>query len=144
MQGTTALVGTEGGDVRMYSLLDGSCELVMASANEPVTCIQVAWDVSAALSSPIAAVGHMTGGITVWDLMCEPEDPPMCQLKGHRAGVTGLAFRDRGEGLLSSSLDGAVIVWDVLSGTRVNTLLGHSAPVNGVLVCHSALASHAY
>jgi WD40 repeat protein len=136
MQGTTALLGSEGGDVHMYSLIDGSCELVIAGANEPVTCLSVAWNVSAALSSPIAAVGHMTGGILVWDLMGEPEDLPICELKGHRAGVTGLAFHSRGECLLSSSLDGTVIVWDMLSGTCMSTLLGHSAPVNGVLVCH--------
>lgn len=134
LQGTTALVGSEGGDVRMYSLVDGSCELVMANANEPVTAISVAWNVSAALSSPIAACGHMTGGIIVWDLMGEPEDLPICQLRGHKAGVTGLDFFNRGECLISSSLDGAVIVWDMISGTRQNVLVGHSAPVNGVLV----------
>lgn len=134
VQGTTALVGTEGGEVCMYSLVDGSCELVMASANEPVTAINVAWNVSAALSSPITAIGHMTGGIIVWDLMGEPEDLPICQFKGHKAGVSGLAFFARGECLVSSSLDGTVIVWNMLTGKRSNVLLGHSAPVNGVLV----------
>ena len=119
----------------MYSLVDGSCELVMFASNEPVTCINVAWNVSAALSSPIAAVGYMTGGIVVWDLMGEAEDLPICKLKGHKAGITGLQYYNRGECLISSSLDGAVIVWDTLSGTHRNVFVGHSAPVNGVLVC---------
>lgn len=136
VQGTTALVGTEGGEVRMFSLVDGSCELVMASADHPVTvtAINVAWNVSTALSSPIAAVGHMTGGIVVWDLMGETEDLPICKLAGHKASVTGLAFFNQGECLISSSQDGSIIVWDLLSGTRLKVFLGHSAPVNGVVV----------
>jgi WD40 repeat protein len=134
MQGTTALLGTEGGKVCMHSLVDGSCELVMDSAMEPVTALDVAWNVSAALSSPIAAAGHATGGISVWDLMGESDDLPICELKGHMAKVTGLAFYARGEALLSSGQDGVVAVWDMLGGTRRAVLVGHSAPVNGVQV----------
>lgn len=134
MQGTTALIGTEGGTVHMFSLMDGSQELRMCANNERITALAVAWYVSGALSSPVAASACSSGVVHVWDLMGESEDLPICTLNGHNGAVPGVTFFRRGERLATASHDGTAAVWDVVSGSRVGVLSRHSGRVNHIEV----------
>ena len=61
-QGSTALLGTEAGTVRMFSLADGSCELHLAGHNFPVTALDVCWSVCGAFDGPVAVSGAADGG----------------------------------------------------------------------------------
>ncbi|CDF39093.1 unnamed protein product [Chondrus crispus] len=53
-------------------------------------------------------------------------------LRGHRAQVTGLAFRQNSRQLFSASADRTVKVWDMEDMAYVETLFGHGAEVNAV------------
>lgn len=61
LQGSTALLGTEAGTVRMFSLADGACELHLAGHNHPVTALDVCWSVCGAFDGPVAVSGAADG-----------------------------------------------------------------------------------
>lgn len=134
MQGTTALIGTECGVVHMFSLMDGAQELRMCANSERITALAVAWYVSGALSSPVAACACSSGVVHVWDLMGESEDLPICTLTGHNGAVPSAAFFNRGERLATASHDGTAAVWDIVSGARIGILQGHTGRVNQIEV----------
>ena len=70
-QGSTALLGTESGEIRMFSLADGVCELIMASHNAPVTALAVCWSVCGAFDGPVAVSGATDGSVKAWSLMAD-------------------------------------------------------------------------
>jgi len=55
-------------------------------------------------------------------------------LRGHDAGVTGLAFFPGGNRLASSSLDHTVRVWDIAVGKVIKTFCSHTDEVFAVAV----------
>lgn len=71
LQGSTALLGTEAGEIRMFSLADGVCELIMASHNAPVTALAVCWSVCGAFDGPVAVSGATDGSVKAWSLMAD-------------------------------------------------------------------------
>nr|CAG9012588.1 UM033_0004.1 [Ulva compressa] len=133
-KGTTALIGTESGAVHMFSLMDGTQELRMCANNERITALAVAWYVSGALSSPVAASACSSGTLHVWDLMGESEDLPICTLTGHNGAVPCATFFRRGERLATASHDGTAAVWDIVTGLRIGVLAQHTGRVNHVEV----------
>lgn len=53
-------------------------------------------------------------------------------LRGHRGGVTGIAYSPDGALLASSSMDGTVRLWDLQTGASLATFQGHTGPVHDV------------
>jgi WD40 repeat protein len=53
-------------------------------------------------------------------------------LRGHTAGVNGIAFSPDGRRLATSSTDKTAKVWDASTGKELLTLSGHTAGVNGI------------
>jgi WD40 repeat protein len=49
-------------------------------------------------------------------------------LRGHAQRVRTASFDESGDRVVTSSVDRTVRIWDVSSGTLLNTLLGHEAP----------------
>ncbi|XP_014260529.1 U3 small nucleolar RNA-interacting protein 2 [Cimex lectularius] len=64
--------------------------------------------------------------IQMWDAQSLAH---LFSFKGHRAGVTGLAFCRHTNTLYSSSRDRTVKVWNVLERAYVETLFGHQNPI---------------
>jgi WD40 repeat protein/tRNA A-37 threonylcarbamoyl transferase component Bud32 len=67
--------------------------------------------------------------IQVWDVATGQRTQT---LKGHGAGVYGLAFSPDGRRLVSGSNDGTVRIWDPVFGQEVLVLRGHASIVRGV------------
>lgn len=66
-----------------------------------------------------------------------PQDPSGAKvtrapLVGHNNYVYSVAFSPKGNMLVSSSYDEAVLLWDVRSGTLLRSLPAHSDPIGGV------------
>jgi WD40 repeat protein len=53
-------------------------------------------------------------------------------LRGHTAGVNGIAFSPDGRRLATSSTDKTAKVWDASTGKELLTLSGHTAGLNGI------------
>ncbi len=60
----------------------------------------------------VVSVGK--GMIIFWDISAN--DSAIRTLSGHKASVTGLAFTPEGKNLISSSLDGQIIFWNMRTG----------------------------
>jgi WD40 repeat protein len=93
-QGSTAIVGTDAGEVRMYRLSDGFCELSCTGGHSHgVMALAAAWQVTGAFEGPLAASGARDGSLCVWDLMLDSGQPPIAHLRGHTGAVSALAVR---------------------------------------------------
>ena len=62
------------------------------------------------------------------------------RLKGHKKGVASISLSPNGKYLVSSSSDGTVIIWDLDSGAKIQTITDHSDQVNSA--CFSNDGSH--
>jgi WD40 repeat protein len=74
------------------------------------------------------------GEIKIWELIRDEKSSTykgkeLQTLKGHKAGVTCLAYSLRGNRLASGSADHTVIVWDPDKGKLLQTLAGHQGEV---------------
>ncbi len=56
------------------------------------------------------------------------------QLNGHRSWVNNSSISHKGDFAISASADNQLMIWDIESGCRTNTLLGHSRWVNDVVI----------
>ncbi|CAM9749158.1 unnamed protein product [Chrysoparadoxa australica] len=78
----------------------------------------------------LLATGGADTEIVVWDAVAESG---MCRLKGHKDGVTDLAFVTcpgvLPTGLASSSKDTLVKIWDLTTQSCVQTIVGHRGEV---------------
>ena len=119
MQGSTALLGTEAGTLRMFSLADGSCELALPAHTTHVTALDVCWAVCGAFDGPVAVSGAADGTARAWSLMGEADDPPIAELDGHASTVSALALYGQGARCVGASYDGTALVWDVATGATL-------------------------
>lgn len=71
-------------------------------------------------------------GRRVRALQAIPANPAAGWANGHRWYVDKVAFSPDGRFLLSGSMDGTVILWDVESGRKLRTLAGHDGAVTGL------------
>jgi WD40 repeat protein len=69
----------------------------------------------------------MESMIRTWDVATGSEAG--VPLKGHTSGAFVLVLSPDGRRLASGSSDGTVIIWDVLSRTRLTRLFGHSGGI---------------
>lgn len=66
-------------------------------------------------SSDIIASGDFTGLIKLWS----QDGSNLCTLEGHDKPITDLAFNQNDTELISSSLDGNVIIWDLKTSDKL-------------------------
>jgi WD40 repeat protein/tetratricopeptide (TPR) repeat protein len=106
--------------------------LVFGRHNLNVFAVAFSPDGSRAVSSgraEEAAGGGIPGELLVWDVRT---GATLLTLKGHRGGVTGVAYSPDGGRIASASADRTVRVWDAHTGAEVVTCKGHGAEVTGV------------
>lgn len=54
--------------------------------------------------------------------------------KGHKGGITGIAFNPNLKQAVSGSLDGTVMVWNFKPTLRPFRFIGHKGPINDICV----------
>jgi WD40 repeat protein len=60
---------------------------------------------------------------------------------GHEARVSWIEWSPSGDCLATASLDHTIAIWDPVTGTRIKTLQGHTAPVRSLAWSKGLLAS---
>ena len=70
----------------------------------------------------------MVGEVTLWDTS---DRKPIGKFQGHTRSITGLAFSQDGELLVTASNDKSLILWNVSRGRELLTLRGHTHPITG-------------
>lgn len=128
-------------------------KLVVTGANDATVAvwdgiqgIRIRW--SGAMVSAVSALvmsgngedlitGHKTGEVIVNDF---EEIRPKFTLYGHRLRVTSLKFLNL-ESLISSSWDGTIRIWDLISQTQQNQLESDSSFVNTLCLHNTLLIS---
>lgn len=85
-------------------------------------------------SRSFAVSSSYDGSLIVWDLNSRPRS--VCHLSGHKKAV--LNFFWRNSLVISCGRDGLLGIWDVNTGTMVETLKGHSQPIQCADVLSSA------
>jgi len=66
----------------------------------------------------VVATGADDGVVKLWDsrMLCRSPDGCVAQLVGHATGVTSVAAKQDGSGLLTSGKDGRMLLWDLRMG----------------------------
>lgn len=105
----------------------------------PATCVAIAGD-----DTPIAVSGGKDSRINVWDLetakrkhMFKPSDEWKYKknpgkASAHIGNILSVAVTDDGQLAVSGGMDKLVRVWDLRSGTLVDSMRGHRGPVLGL------------
>jgi WD40 repeat protein len=90
----------------------------------PVTCLSLDRSTGARLAS-----GGSDGSVVVWDLIAETG---LFRLRGHKRPITHLSFiplSSSFDGLISSSMDGLVKIWDLDGQCCTQTITNHRSEV---------------
>lgn len=84
------------------------------------------------------ASGGSDGSVVLWDIVAETG---LFRLLGHRGGITDIMFVRLGvfDGLISTSLDGLVKVWDLDGQCCTQTIANHRGEVWGAACAHVGL-----
>ena len=92
----------------------------------------------ATLSVVLSAVLCFRAGLVphILGLPSPPEETPKERaiLRGHKDAVMSIAFSPNGKVLATGSSDGAVILWDVATGSRIRRLVGERDPPDRVML----------
>jgi WD40 repeat protein len=133
LDGTQLASCDAGGQIRMWEASTGSAVGTpwLASGSNGAICSSLAFK---PYGGRVAAGDH-DGVVTLWDVWDVGLAKPIGRLARHTGPVTDVAFSPDDRVLVSSSLDGTVILWDVESDRQVGEpLRAHVGPVNAVAV----------
>jgi len=115
----------------------GGTRRLFGGHNAPVTSLAIAPDgntfYSASCGSQDRLTDHCNSGvILVW----QPDGNILARWStdAHTQEINSLALSEDGNTLLSASVDGKIVVWDVPSGTPRLTFSGHEDAVNVVVI----------
>mmetsp|Transcript_117622 Transcript_117622/g.332749 ORF Transcript_117622/g.332749 Transcript_117622/m.332749 type:complete len:454 (-) Transcript_117622:1-1362(-) len=116
-----ALVGYNGGSLRILCLTTGGCINEFGPHGSAIMSLAAGWELSMALT------GSSDGSLALWNLHDGSIEK---RLEGHRNEVMALSVNWRAMFAVSASADASIRVWDLRSGTCIGTLLeAHFGPV---------------
>ncbi len=145
--GKNALVLASGGKdgvVKLWDPVTGATRGDLGKQGGAVTSL--AFDFA---RSRVLAVGTFDeqgeGLVKIWELTPKEKGggytgKELFTLKGHKGGVTSIAFSPRGDVLASGSADRTAILWDAKAGKKLHTLAGHQGEVRCVAFSHDGVA----
>ncbi|MFN3076364.1 MAG: caspase family protein [Alphaproteobacteria bacterium] len=113
---------------------DGKLSLWNAGNGAPLKSLNVGETILAlavTTDGRVAAVGTEGGRIQLWDLAGGVR---LASLEGHEGAVSGIAFDERGETLISGGMDGSVRQWGVSDRRQIKELGKHEAAVTYITV----------
>ncbi|CAN0035523.1 unnamed protein product, partial [Laminaria digitata] len=116
--GKTVAAGYSSGLVLLFSLHTGATAVTLHGHRSAVTAARYH------SSGALLASGSADTDIVVWDTVAESG---LYRLRGHRDGITDVAFLEGGEGVLGK--DTLVKLWDLDTQSCVQTVVGHRGEV---------------
>lgn len=126
--GTVLKIDADTGEVRQEILHGGF-------PGDAVTALGLSGD------GATLATGGLDRAIRLWDLETETIQPRDGAFEGHREAVTGIAFTDGGETLISSDQAGDVVMWDVSLRRQITRLGGPTDGINALDINGSTVAA---
>ncbi|MGH0159706.1 UNVERIFIED_CONTAM: hypothetical protein FKN15_037899 [Acipenser sinensis] len=115
-------------------------------SSDDVICCRLTHSVQCAHQKPItvlrAAAGRVVTGSQDHTVRVYRLDDSCClfTLQGHSGGITAL-YIDQTMVLASGGQDGAICLWDVLTGSRVSHMYGHRGDVTSLICTTSCVIS---
>lgn len=85
-------------------------------------------------SSNVIASGDFTGIIKIWS----PDGSNLCTLEGHDQPISALEFNENDTHLISASLDGKIIIWDVKTGAKLKEYVNADHAVSAIQISKDA------
>ncbi len=119
--GKFLVIGTFKGVVRVISVADWKLAQSV-DLDTPVRALAVA--------NNRIVVGYADGGLNLLNLT---DEKPIPEVKGHRAGISALAFNPGGDWLASASVDGITRVWEGKTLKSRFRLAGSSVEVKTIV-----------
>ena len=105
--GCFLISGSDDRSARIWNIRDGS-SVILGDSQSAIVSVRVSPD------GKSVAAGNKRGEVLVWNLR---SGHLVALLKGHTDIVDGIAFMPNGEGLVTSSFDGALNHWDIDKST---------------------------
>jgi hypothetical protein len=124
--GERVLLG--GADGQVFVVDPATGEIVQQY--EPLS--DTVWDVALSPDGRFVAAAGRDLTARVW--ATEGNGSPTAILTGHRTDVVSVAFAASGEQLVTSSLDGTVRLWNIVTGNELLLLFGTSDAVSSVAI----------
>jgi len=120
--GITVASGDLGGELRLWSIVDGSSRIL--STQQPGIL-----DLTFSPDQQYLASAGISGVIDLWEVSSGRR---VHSLRGHTNNVMACAFSPDGRQLVSCGMDRTVRLWDVARGAPLQVLHGHTNVVNDV------------
>jgi WD40 repeat protein len=128
--------GSEDKNIILWSALDGTRLRTLKGEKDAVFCVAFSPD-GKRLASGNGAIPNGLNvtllstdrDVVLWDVQ---NGTRLLTLKGHKNGVTSVAFSPDGRVLASGSGDHNIIMWDPDKGDRLQTFEGHRGSVEGM------------
>lgn len=124
--GKTLATGAYDGQVKLWNAADGQAKGSFEPHKHWVHAVAFSPD------GKLLATGSEDATIKIWDITTTPPQEKQT-LKGHTAGITGVAF-SAADRVISSSVDKTAILWNLADGAVKGKYEGHTDAVLSVSV----------
>jgi len=82
-----------------------------------------------------AITGTTEGDILLWEIRLKTRSRRLIKiLQGHKGPITDLLFSHGGQHIISAGEDGAIRLWEVLTGKEIFTFRGHTGKINSIAI----------
>jgi WD40 repeat protein len=114
--------GSDNGTIKVWNLETGQCITTSGGNFKPITSL------ATNDRNQIVVTSRDDGTLQIWDFskIGLGESPNYIEIQAHRGMTKTVAFSIDGKSIASTGGDRRIVIWDAVTGERIQTLIGHT------------------